>query len=160
VLVPRIRDLQLALPEWVTTMPFFSGPPVGVSLLTAAVVLAIMIIPFTSSVAREVLRAVPLSQREGAYALGSTRWEATKAALFYARTGIIGAIMLGLGRAHRRNDGGDDGDSATGRWRSGPSSNRTRRWRPSSPTSSPRRTATCISRRSSKSDWYCSSSRW
>jgi len=99
VLVPRIRDLQLALPEWVTTMPFFSGPPVGVSLLTAAVVLAIMIIPFTSSVAREVLRAVPLSQREGAYALGSTRWEATKAALFYARTGIIGAILLGLGRA-------------------------------------------------------------
>jgi phosphate transport system permease protein len=62
-------------------------------------VLAIMVIPFISSVAREVLRAVPQSQREGAYALGATRWEAIRMALFYARTGIIGAVMLGFGRA-------------------------------------------------------------
>jgi phosphate transport system permease protein len=58
-----------------------------------------MVIPFTSSVAREVLKAVPGSQREAAYALGATRWEAIRAALFYARTGIIGAIILGFGRA-------------------------------------------------------------
>ena len=58
-----------------------------------------MVIPFTSSVAREVLKAVPQTQREGAYALGATRWEAIRMALFYARTGIIGAVMLGFGRA-------------------------------------------------------------
>jgi phosphate transport system permease protein len=58
-----------------------------------------MIIPFTSSVAREVLRSVPQAQREGAYALGATRWEAIRMALFYARTGIVGAVMLGFGRA-------------------------------------------------------------
>jgi phosphate transport system permease protein len=58
-----------------------------------------MIIPFASSVAREVLRAVPATQREAAYALGATRWEAIQAALRYGRTGILGAIMLGFGRA-------------------------------------------------------------
>ena len=58
-----------------------------------------MVIPFTSSVAREVLKAVPGSQREAAYALGATRWEAIRAALFYARTGIIGSLILGFGRA-------------------------------------------------------------
>ncbi len=99
VLVPAVRSLQLSLPDWVRSIPLFSGPPVGVSMFTAAVVLAIMIVPYTSSVAREVLKAVPNAQREGAYALGSTRWEATLVALHYARTGIIGAIMLGFGRA-------------------------------------------------------------
>ena len=99
VLVPLVRSLQIALPDWVRALPLFSGPPVGVNLLAAALVLAIMIIPFTSSLAREVLKAVPGSQREAAYALGSTRWEATKVALHYARTGILGAIMLGFGRA-------------------------------------------------------------
>ena len=58
-----------------------------------------MVIPFSSSVAREVLQAVPQAQREGAYALGATRWEAIRMALFYARTGIVGAVMLGFGRA-------------------------------------------------------------
>jgi phosphate transport system permease protein len=58
-----------------------------------------MVIPFSSSVAREVLRSVPQAQREAAYALGATRWEAIRMALFYARTGIVGAIMLGFGRA-------------------------------------------------------------
>jgi len=99
VLVPAIRSLQLSLPDWLTDYTLFGGPPVGVSLLSAAVVLAIMVIPFTASVAREVLRAVPASQREAAYALGSTRWEATLVALHYARTGILGAVMLGFGRA-------------------------------------------------------------
>src|SRR5262249_38763678 len=62
-------------------------------------ILAVMITPFISSLAREVLKAVPVAQREGAYALGATQWEAIRVALSYGRTGIVGAIMLGLGRA-------------------------------------------------------------
>jgi len=99
VLVPAVRTLQLSLPEWMTAMPLFSGPPVGVNLLTASIVLAIMIVPYSSSIAREVLRSVPVAQREGACALGATRWEAIKVALHYGRAGIVGAIMLGFGRA-------------------------------------------------------------
>ena len=99
VLVPLVRQFQVNTPAWLKSTPFFSGPPLGVGMLSAAMVLSIMVIPFTSSVAREVLKAVPQSQREGAYALGATRWEAIRMALFYARTGIIGAIMLGFGRA-------------------------------------------------------------
>ena len=99
VLVPFVRQLEVGTPVWLKSLPFFSGPPLGVGMLAAALILAIMIIPFSSSVAREVLRAVPQAQREGAYALGATRWEAIRMALFYARTGIIGAVMLGFGRA-------------------------------------------------------------
>jgi phosphate transport system permease protein len=99
VLVPAVRQLQIATPEWLRSVPLFSGPPLGVGMLSAALILSIMVIPFTSSVAREVLKAVPQSQREGAYALGATRWEAIRMALFYARTGIVGAVMLGFGRA-------------------------------------------------------------
>jgi phosphate transport system permease protein len=99
VLVPAVRSLETSLPRWLLATPFFSGPPLGVGMLSAALILAIMVIPFTSSVAREVLKSVPLAQREGAYALGATRFEAIRAALFYARTGIIGSVMLGFGRA-------------------------------------------------------------
>ena len=99
VLVPAVRQLEAATPEWMKAIPLFSGPPLGLGMLSAAVLLAIMIVPFSSSVAREVLRAVPQSQREGAYALGATRWEAIRMALYYARTGIVGSIMLGFGRA-------------------------------------------------------------
>jgi phosphate transport system permease protein len=99
VLVPWVRSLQIATPEWMKSIPLFAGPPLGVGMLSAALILAIMVIPFSSSVAREVLRAVPQAQREGAYALGATRWEAIRMALFYARTGIVGAVMLGFGRA-------------------------------------------------------------
>ena len=99
VLVPFVRQLEAGTPEWMRALPLFSGPPLGLGMLTAAVLLAIMIVPFSSSVAREVLRAVPQAQREGAYALGATRWEAIRMALFYARTGIVGSIMLGFGRA-------------------------------------------------------------
>jgi phosphate transport system permease protein len=99
VLVPAVRQLQVLTPDWLRQFPLFSGPPLGVGMLSAALVLAVMVIPFTSSVAREVLRSVPVAQREGAYALGATRFEAIRAALFYARTGIVGAIMLGFGRA-------------------------------------------------------------
>jgi phosphate transport system permease protein len=99
VLVPFVRRLEVATPDWMRSIPLFSGPPLGVGMLSAALILAIMVIPFSSSVAREVLRSVPQSQREGAYALGATRWEAIRMALFYARTGIVGAVMLGFGRA-------------------------------------------------------------
>jgi phosphate transport system permease protein len=99
VLVPAIRAVEQALPDWLRATPFFSGPAVGVGMMSAAVVLAVMIVPFSSAVAREVLKAVPAAQREGAYALGATRWEATKIALHYTRVGIVGAVMLGLGRA-------------------------------------------------------------
>jgi phosphate transport system permease protein len=99
VLVPFVRQLEAGTPEWMRALPLFKGPPLGLGMLSAAILLAIMIIPFSSSVAREVLRAVPQAQREGAYALGATRWEAIRMALFYARTGIVGSIMLGFGRA-------------------------------------------------------------
>ena len=99
VMVPAVRTLEAAMPPSLRQLPFFSGPPYGVGMLSAGLILAIMVIPFTSSVAREVLKSVPLAQREGAYALGATRFEAITAALFYARTGIVGAVMLGFGRA-------------------------------------------------------------
>jgi phosphate transport system permease protein len=99
VLVPFVRALQVATPDRLRGIPLFTGPPLGVGMLSAGLVLAIMVIPFTSSVAREVLKSVPMAQREGAYALGATRYEAIRAALFYARTGIVGAVMLGFGRA-------------------------------------------------------------
>ena len=99
VLVPIVRSMESSIPEPLKALPFFTGPPVGVGMLAAVLILAIMVIPFAASVAREVLKAVPMSQREAAYALGATKWEAIQAALYYARTGIMGAIMLGFGRA-------------------------------------------------------------
>jgi phosphate transport system permease protein len=99
VLVPFVRQIEIATPVWMKSIPLLSGPPLGIGMLSAALILAIMIIPFSSSIAREVLKAVPQAQREGAYALGATQWEAIRMALFYARTGIVGAVMLGFGRA-------------------------------------------------------------
>jgi phosphate transport system permease protein len=99
VLVPLVRRIQLALPAGLRSTPLFSGPPLGIGMLAAALILAVMVVPFTASVAREILKAVPRAQREGAYALGATRWEAIRMALYYGRSGILGAIMLGLGRA-------------------------------------------------------------
>src|SRR3954452_7878868 len=99
VLVPAVRAFQVALPDSLRELPIFSGPPLGVGMLSATLILAVMVVPFTSSVAREVLKSVPVAQREAAYALGATRFEAISAALFYARTGVVGAVMLGLGRA-------------------------------------------------------------
>ena len=80
--------------------PFFSGPAYGNSMLGAAVILAIMILPYISAVSREVLMAVPRSQREAALAMGATKWEMIRDAVVpYARSGILGGIILGLGRA-------------------------------------------------------------
>jgi phosphate transport system permease protein len=99
VLVPIVRKLELAVPDSLKAIPLFKGPPLGVGMGTAALILAVMVIPFTSSVAREILKNVPVAQREAAYALGATRWEAIKVAISFGKSGIIGAVMLGFGRA-------------------------------------------------------------
>jgi phosphate transport system permease protein len=99
VLVPAVRFLETHTPAFLRGTPVFSGPPLGVGMLAAGAILAVMVIPFTATVAREILKAVPNAQREAAYALGATRWEAIQLAVFYGRTGIIGAVMLGFGRA-------------------------------------------------------------
>ncbi|HKI94179.1 MAG TPA: phosphate ABC transporter permease subunit PstC [Gemmatimonadales bacterium] len=101
VLIPLMRSYLVpplkALFGWT---PFFSGPFYGSSMLAAGIILAIMILPYISSVAREVVHAVPASQREAALALGATRWEAVWTTILpYARSGIVGAVVLGLGRA-------------------------------------------------------------
>jgi phosphate transport system permease protein len=90
VLVPIVRKFEIVMG---------AKPALGVGMLAAALILAVMVIPFTSSVAREILKNVPATQREAAYALGATRWEAIKVAIGFGRTGIIGAVMLGFGRA-------------------------------------------------------------
>ena len=80
--------------------PLFSGPAYGPSMLAAGLILAVMVLPYISAVSREVLLAVPRSQREAALALGATRWEMIwDAVLPYARSGILGGVILGLGRA-------------------------------------------------------------
>ena len=99
VLVPMVRRIELATPQSWRGVPLFSGPPIGLGMLSAALILAVMITPFISSLAREVLKQVPRTQREAAYALGATRWEAIRVALAFGKTGIVGAVMLGLGRA-------------------------------------------------------------
>ncbi|HEV8125624.1 MAG TPA: phosphate ABC transporter permease subunit PstC [Gemmatimonadales bacterium] len=101
VLIPLLKaTLFPFLRSTLGFLPFFQGPIYGPSMLSASIILAIMIMPFIMSVSREVLLAVPDSQRQAALALGATRWEAvTTAVVPYARSGIIGAIILGLGRA-------------------------------------------------------------
>jgi len=82
------------------SLPLFAGTPFGLDILTAGLILAIMIIPTVSSVSKEVMLAVPGSQREAAYSIGATRWETVRiGVLSYARSGIFGAAILGLGRA-------------------------------------------------------------
>ncbi len=85
--------------RWGDTLPFLAPPAIGPSMLSAAVILAIMTIPIITSVTRDILLAIPRMQREAAYALGSTRWEAIRIVLGSGRWGIFGAMILGLGRA-------------------------------------------------------------
>ncbi|HEX4835912.1 MAG TPA: phosphate ABC transporter permease subunit PstC [bacterium] len=101
VLAPWLRaSVEVRLGAVLGWFPLFSGPTYGIGLLAGGVILAIMVVPIISSVSREVLKAVPVSQREAMYALGATRWEVIRRAVLpYGRTGIIGAIILGLGRA-------------------------------------------------------------
>jgi phosphate transport system permease protein len=78
----------------------FSGPPVGIGLLSAGIILAIMIIPFIAAVMRDVFEVTPPMLKESAFALGSTTWEVVwKVVLPYTKTGVVGGVMLGLGRA-------------------------------------------------------------
>ena len=81
-------------------LPLFQGPHQGFGMLAGGIILAIMITPTISSVSREVLRAVPHALREGAIGLGATRWEVVRVAVLpYAKSGLVGAVILGLGRA-------------------------------------------------------------
>ena len=100
-LAPWLREsVEPFLGKTLGFLPLFQGPHQGFGMLAGGIVLAIMITPTISSVSREVLRAVPDSLREGALALGATRWETVRTAVLpYARSGLVGAIILGLGRA-------------------------------------------------------------
>ena len=101
VLIPILaRYVQPFLSRTLGWTHLFEGPPFGYSMLAAGAILAIMIIPIVSSISREVLMVVPQHQREAALALGATRWEMIRiGVLRNARAGIVGAIILGLGRA-------------------------------------------------------------
>ena len=100
VLAPLLRQyVEPPLQKWFGWMPLFQGPITGIGLFTGGIILAIMITPIISAVVRDVLAAVPLSQREAALALGATKWETTRVVLANGGPGIAGAIILGLGRA-------------------------------------------------------------
>src|SRR6201997_4119454 len=101
VMVPWLRDYIFPfLKKILGWTPFFNGPIYGPSMLAGGIIVAIMILPIITSVSREILRSVPDLQREAAYGLGATRWEVTRiAVLSYARKGLFGAVILGLGRA-------------------------------------------------------------
>jgi len=101
VLVPFVRS---PIEKWLGTafgaLPFFQGNQLGFGFLAAGIILALMIIPIITAMSRDVLRAVPQAQREAMLALGATRWETIrKAVLPYGRSGLVGAVILGLGRA-------------------------------------------------------------
>jgi len=101
VLAPILRtSVQPWLGKWLGWLPLFQGPPFGVGMLAAGLILAIMIIPTITTLSREVFLAIPMVQREGALALGATRFEMIRIAVWNsARSGVFGAIILGLGRA-------------------------------------------------------------
>jgi len=100
VLVPWIRnDVEPFLSQHLDFLPFFRGAPYGFGMLAAILILCVMILPIISSIVRDVLKSVPQSQREAALALGATKWESIKIVLLEAKPGILGATMLGLGRA-------------------------------------------------------------
>jgi len=92
--------IEKPLSTYVGWIPLFSGTPFGLDIFTAGIILSIMIIPTIASISKEVISAVPSSIREGAYSIGATKWETIRIwVLGYGRSGIFGAIILGLGRA-------------------------------------------------------------
>jgi len=100
VLVPWLREVvEPFLQNQFPNSPFFQGAPYGYGMLAAGVILSIMVLPIISSISRDVLKSVPNNQREAAYALGATKWEVTKIVLGNSRSGLLGAIILGFGRA-------------------------------------------------------------
>jgi ABC-type phosphate transport system permease subunit len=159
VLVPLVRQLETALPDWLRATPLFSGPPIGLGMLSAALILAIMVTPFISSLAREVLKSVPRTQREGAYALGAPTGRPFASRCRTAAPASSARFMLGFGPRARRNDGGYDGDRQqphrlvvavlTAVHHGGGHGERVRRGG----------STICTFTRSSKSAWCCSSSR-
>ena len=100
VLAPFIREyLGAFLQENLGFLPIFQGRLTGIGMLTGGIILAIMVMPIITAVVRDVLEAVPVTQREAALALGATKWETTQIVLANAASGIAGAVVLGLGRA-------------------------------------------------------------
>jgi len=101
VMAPWLQQtVQPLLIEHLGFLPFFQGAPYGVSMLAAVIILMIMVVPIITSIAKEVLLAVPNSQKEAAFGIGATRWEMIRIAVLpYARSGILGAVILGFGRA-------------------------------------------------------------
>jgi phosphate transport system permease protein len=100
VLVPIMRAVGGRVTDVLGFVPLLQGPAYGVGLLTAGLLLAVMIVPFIVAVSREVLLAVPQSQRDAALALGATRWETVRhVVLPHARSGILGSVVLALARA-------------------------------------------------------------
>jgi phosphate transport system permease protein len=101
VMGPWLRDhVEPPLGKYLGFLPFFQGPRVSVSMLSAGVILAIMVLPYIAAVCTDVFRVVPQTQREAALALGATRWEMVRMAVLpFGTSGVIGAIILGLGRA-------------------------------------------------------------
>jgi phosphate transport system permease protein len=100
VLAPFLRvHVEPPLQRWFGWLPLFQGTITGIGLLTGGIILAIMVTPIISAVVRDVLAAVPGSQREAALALGATKWETTRVVLINGAPGIAGAVILGLGRA-------------------------------------------------------------
>lgn len=101
VLAPLLRDkIEPWLGHWFGFIPIFGGSPVGLGMLAGGLILAIMILPTIAAISREVMAAVPSAQREAALALGATKWEMIRiSVLSYAKSGILGGTMLGLGRA-------------------------------------------------------------
>jgi phosphate transport system permease protein len=95
-----LNNVETPLNSYFGWVPIFKGPPFGLDIFTAGIILSIMIIPTVASVSKEVISAVPGSIREGAYSIGATKWEVIRHwVLSYGRSGIFGAIILGLGRA-------------------------------------------------------------
>jgi len=100
ILIPTVRGVEPWLNEHLGFMPFFQGAPYGMGMLSAGLILAIMILPYITSISRDVLMSVPRPLKEAVLALGATRWEMVRTvSLPYARQGILGAIFLALGRA-------------------------------------------------------------
>ncbi len=100
VLAPKLRGFQQFLADKLSFLPFWAGQVAGPSYFLSGLILAIMILPIVSAIAREVIATVPQEHKEAALALGATRWEMIRTAVLpYSRAGITGGAMLGLGRA-------------------------------------------------------------
>jgi phosphate transport system permease protein len=100
VLVPWLRaDVEPVLSKSLGFIPLFRGAPYGFGMMAAGIILAIMILPIITAISRDVLKAIPNTQREAALALGATKWETTRIILASGKSGFLGATLLGLGRA-------------------------------------------------------------